>query len=298
MMRSGLRKRQLVFAYGWLGVIFAFYIVLRFIPIVSSFVLSFFKWDLIKPTKPFVGFQNYSRLLADSDFLVALGNTTLFTAVVVSLTLVLALALALALQRQFFGRSIYETIFFLPIIIAVVPISLAWRWIYDPTSGVLNYLISFLGMARRGWLINESLALPSIMAMTIWQRIGYNMVIFIVGLGEIPREYYEAGTVDGANSFQLFRRITVPLLLPVIIYLVVMNTIETFRVFTPVYVMTTGAQGAPASAVRVLVMDIYQNAFRFFQMGYAAAESVFLFLIVLVVALLQFKLFGRRGELQ
>lgn len=296
MMQAGIRRRQLVFVYGWLGLIFGLYAVLRFVPIISSFVLSLFEWKLVKPEKPFVGFRNYQRLMVDEDFLVAFGNTTVFTVVVVVATILISLGLALVLRRKFKGRGVYETIFFLPIIIPLVPISLAWKWIYDPTNGILNYLIGLVGIPRQGWLVNEALALPSIMIMTIWQRIGYNMVIFIVGLAEIPRQYYEAGETDGATKLQLFRFITLPLLMPVVLFLVIMNTIEVFRVFTPVYVMTVGTQGAPASAVRVLVMDIYQNAFRFFSLGYASAESVVLFAVILIVALLQFRLLGGRGE--
>jgi multiple sugar transport system permease protein len=132
--------------------------------------------------------------------------------------------------------------------------------------------------------------------MSIWQRIGYNLVIFTVGLGEIPKDYYEAARVDGAGFFQIFRKITLPLLLPVTLYLLIMNTIEAFNVFTPVYVMTTGTQSAPASTMKVLVLEIYQNAFRFFKMGYASAQSVCLFAIVLIISLLQFTTFGKKEK--
>lgn len=271
---------------------------LRFIPILTTFYLSFFKWDLIRPVKPFVLFENFTNLVNDSNFGSAIRNTTVLAASVVTLTLLISLLLALGLKEKLSGGSIFETLYFLPIVIPLVPISLAWKWIYDPTNGILNYLIGLVGIPKQGWLINPRLSLGSIIAMTIWQRIGYNMVIFLVGLREIPQQYYDAAKADGANARQVFFRITMPLLVPITLYLTIMNTIESFRIFTPVYVMTTGAQGAWAGAVRVLVMEIYQNAFRYFKMGYASAESLVLFLIILFVSLLQFRLFRRRGGLE
>ncbi|HUV06976.1 MAG TPA: sugar ABC transporter permease, partial [Spirochaetia bacterium] len=184
-----------------------------------------------------------------------------------------------------------------PYVIPLVPIALTWKWIYDPTHGLLNYLLGLVGVAKQGWLIQPHLALPSIMFMTVWQRIGYNMVIFIVGLKAIPSELFEAARMDGAGRWQGFRWITFPLLLPIVFYLMVINTIEAFQVFTQVFVMTTGTQAVPAANVRVLVMDIYQNAFRFFHIGYASAESVILFLIILIFSLIQFGLFRSRGGL-
>jgi multiple sugar transport system permease protein len=189
---------------------------------------------------------------------------------------------------------VFETMYFLPYVIAVVPAALSWKFIYDPTNGVLNYILGVFGMAKQAWLINEKLALGSIIVMSIWQRIGYNMVIFTVGLGGIPKDYYEAARVDGASYLQIFKKITLPLLMPVTMYLFIMNTIEAFNIFTPVYVMTTGTQSAPGSVIKVLVLEIYQNAFRFFKMGYASAQSVCLFAIVLVVSLLQFSTFGKK----
>ncbi len=295
---SKLYRRRFVFVYMWIAVLMLFFIVLRFIPIASTFGLSLFRWELIKPNKPFIGLENYIKLTGDENFLEAIRNTTVFAFFVVTFSLVLSLMAALALEKKKFGGSFFETVYFLPYVISIVPIALTWKWIYDPTSGLLNYLIGLVGVPKQGWLINEALALPSIMFMTVWQRIGYNMVIFIVGLKAIPKEFFEAATIDGAGRWQAFKWITLPLLLPIVFYLVVINTIEAFRVFTQVYVMTTGAQGAPAAAVRVLVMDIYQNAFRFFHVGYAAAESVVLFLIILIVSLIQFGLLGRRGGMR
>ena len=290
------KKNQLRFAYGWMGLLLLLYILLRIIPIGMSFGMSFFKWDLINPKKPFVGLGNYKKLLRDDNFLLSLKNTLIFAFFVVLFSLTISLLLSLSLQKGFRGKGLFESLYFLPYVIAVVPAALAWKFIFDPTSGVLNYLLGLVGVAPRAWLINDATALGSIMVMTIWQRIGYNMVIFSVGLGEIPKDYYEAASIDGAGKLTIFFKITLPLLMPIVVYLTIINTIEAFNVFTQVFVMTTGTQSAPASAVKVLVMDIYQNAFRFFQMGYASAESVALFLIVLVVSLFQFAYFKKAGK--
>lgn len=279
-----------------MGLLLVLYVFLRIIPIVMSFSMSFFKWDLINPQKPFVGLANYKKLVNDSNFLLSLKNTLVFAFFVVLLSLGISLAMALALQRKFRGKGLFESIFFMPYVIAVVPAALSWKFIFDPTNGVLNYILGWFGVAPHAWLINDATALGAIVVMTIWQRIGYNLVIFSVGLGEIPKDYYEAARVDGASSLDIFTKITMPLLLPIVVYLTIINTIEAFNVFTQVFVMTTGTQSAPASAVKVLVMDIYQNAFRFFQMGYASAESVVLFLIVLIVSLLQFGYFKKAGK--
>lgn len=278
-----------------MGILLVLYIFLRIIPIGMTFGLSFFKWNLISKNRPFVGISNYQKLFTDKNYVVAIKNTLIFAFVSVVITIVISLLLSLGLQKKFKGKGFFETMIFLPYVIAVVPASLAWKFIYDPTNGILNFILSWFHIKGQAWLINDSLALGSIMVTTIWQKIGYDMVIFTVGIGAIPKDYYEAATVDGANSIQSFFKITLPLLMPVTIYLIIMNTIDAFNVFTPVYVMTQGTQSAPASAVRVLVMEIYQNAFRYFQMGYASAQSVCLFLIVLVVSMAQF-LYFRRAE--
>lgn len=291
-----LKRNQIRFAYSWIGLLLLLYIVLRIIPISLSFTMSFFKWDLINPKKQFIGFSNYHKLMNDKNFILALKNTLIFAFFVVFFSVLISLLLAVTIQQNFFGKSFFQSIYFLPYVIAIVPAALSWKFIYDPTNGILNLILNSLGLKSHAWLINDKLSLMSIMIMTIWQRIGYNLVIFTVGLGEIPKDYYEAARVDGAGKFSLFTKITLPLLMPVMLYLIIMNTIEAFNTFTQVYVMTSGTQSAPANAVKVLVMEIYQNAFRFFKMGYASAESVCLFIIILIVSLIQLFYFERREK--
>jgi multiple sugar transport system permease protein len=171
----------------------------------------------------------------------------------------------------------------------MVPMAVAWKWIYDPQYGILNYLLSLVGVPKVGWLIYPATALWAIVAMSVWKQIGYNMVIFLVGMKNIPSEYREAAEMDGAGSWSLFWNITFPLLRPILLFVCVTTTISAYNVFTQVYVMTLGSQAAPGNALRVLVYDIYINAFEFFKMGYASAEAVVLTMIVLVLTLVQFR---------
>lgn len=282
-------NKKLKFAYVSILVIFAFFVVLRIVPIMMTFFLSFHKWSLINPAKPFVGLQNYQHLFSDSSFHSALSNTLLFAGLGVVIVIILALLLAVILERPLRFGAFFETILFLPIVIPMVPVSLVWKWIYDPTYGSLNYMLKTFGLPPQGWLTNEHLAIFSILFVVIWQRIGYNMVILLVALRGLPKQLLEAAQIDGASGWRLFRLIKLPLIKPIIFYLIVMNSIELLRVFTPVYVMTFGSQAAPSSAVKVLAFDIYQNAFRFFKAGYASAEAMVLFVLILIISLLQFK---------
>lgn len=156
----------------------------------------------------------------------------------------------------------------------MVPVAVVWKWIYDPTYGLLNYFLSLFGVRPVAWLIMPDLAIWAIVVMSVWKIIGYNMVIFLVGIRDIPETYMEAAEIDGAGRLQIFRYIIMPLLKPIMIFITVISTINAYNVFTQVFIMTSGPQGAPGNAVRTLVFDIYENAFRYFKTGYAAAEAV------------------------
>jgi multiple sugar transport system permease protein len=256
----------------------------------ATFVLSFQKWDLISPSS-FVGLGNYVRLFHDQDFWVALGNTAIFAVGCSVPCIILALGLALALNsKRVWGNSVLQGIFFLPVVVSMVPVSIVWKWIYDPSLGILNYLLSLFGMSPRAWLIYRHLSLFSIIVMTIWKTVGYYMVIFLVGLKDIPKTFYEAAEIDGATGYQSFRQITLPLLKPITLFVTVMSTINSLMIFTQVYVMTAGEQGSPGNTLRVLVYDMFEKGFRFYQMGTAAAEAVILFAIILGLTFLQFRI--------
>jgi len=208
--------------------------------------------------------------------------------IVISLGIALGLALILNRRKMRFAPA-YELIYFLPFIISWVPLAVIWKWMYDPTYGIFNYVIGLVGIAPQGWLVNPKLSLYSIIILVVWRNLGLATVLFSVGLKNIPAEYFDAAIVDGAGSFKLFRDIIFPLLKPITLYLFVMSTILNFAIFSPVYVMTIGSQGAPGNAVRVLVYDLYENGFRYLHMGYAAAEATLLLLIVLVLTLVEFR---------
>jgi multiple sugar transport system permease protein len=186
---------------------------------------------------------------------------------------------------------VYQTIYFLPVITPLVPMSIAWEWIYDYNYGILNYLLSLVGIRPIAWLTDAHIALWALVIMGIWKVLGYNMVLFLVGIRNIPATYLEAASLDGASELSKFWHITLPLLRPILLYVLVTATINAYNVFTQVYVMTLGSQKSPGHVVRVLVYDIYQNAFQYFRMGYASAEAVTLTLIVLGFTLIQFRAF-------
>ena len=285
---SSLATSRYLFVFFALAPIMAIYAVLRVIPIAQTFWMSFHDYRLVG-NRPFIGLDNYAALLEDASFWNALRNTTAFAVFTVFFSVVLGLLVAVVLSGRIRFRSLYEALYFIPVITPMVPVSIAWKWIYDPTYGLLNYFLGTLGIPPVGWLIYPSYALWAIIAMSVWKVVGYNMIIFLVGIRNIPTLYYEAAAIDGASRSQQFWQITLPLLKPIILFVTVVSTINAYNVFTQVYVMTTGSQGAPGNAVRVLVFDIYENAFRYFKMGYASSEAVVLFLIILVLTLIQFK---------
>ncbi len=271
--------------------VLAIYAYVRIVPIGRSVQLSFFDWRLIARARPFVGLGNYVRMIGDENFHIAIWNTTLYSLATVLLSTAIALPLAVLLARRGRASAVYQTIYFLPVITPLVPMSIAWKWIYDYNYGLLNYALSLVGIPPVAWLTDAHIALWALVIMGVWKVLGYNLVIFLVGIRNIPASYMEAASLDGATEVQQFWRVTLPLLRPIVLYVLVTATINAFNVFTQVYVMTLGSQAAPGQAVRVLVYDIYQNAFQYFRMGYASAEAVTLTLIVLGFTLIQFRAF-------
>jgi multiple sugar transport system permease protein len=258
-------------------------------PILAALGISLAKWDLITPPQV-VGLDNYARLLGDDRFLKALRNTVFYTVVSVPLGLAFALGLALALNQQVRGIAWIRTAYFLPLVTSATAIALVWLWIYSPT-GLLNTFLGAFGVAPQRWVADPTLALPSIIAMSIWQGLPANVIIFLAGLQAIPAEYYDAASVDGAGRRSRFRHVTLPLLTPSVFFTGILALIGSFQVFDQVYVMTGGG---PANATTTLVHQIYNAAFKALDMGYAAAMSFVLFGIILVVSL--FSMRAVRGE--
>jgi len=210
---------------------------------------------------------------------------------------VLAIALAAVLARGVRGRTggLIELLYFAPVLVPMVPVTLGWREIFNYNHGVLNSFLGIFGINRVPWLSDPTMALVAVIILSVWKQVGYNMIILIVGMRAIPRVYDEAAAVDGASAWQRFRHITMPLLAPVTLFVIVITTIASYNVFTQVYVLASDVQGAPGRLVRVIVYDLFENGFRFFKMGYASAEAVYLFLIILVLTLIQFRFLSRRA---
>jgi multiple sugar transport system permease protein len=182
------------------------------------------------------------------------------------------------------------------VITPLVPMAIAWRWIYDYTYGLFNYALSFVGIPAVPWLTSPDIALWAIIIMSVWKGLGYNLILFLVGIRNIPESYLEAASLDGASPWQRFWHVTLPLLKPILLYVLVTATINSFNVFTQVYVMTLGSQASPGQALRVLVFDIWQNGFQFHKMGYGSAEAMMLTFLVLGFTLIQFRLVRSQEE--
>jgi len=285
------------FVFLVLAPVMALFLYLRVIPTAQALLMSFFRWQLIKPADKFLGLDNYTNLLKDENFRLAFFNTTVFAVFTTVISVALALLLATLLARTVRGRlgAVLELMYFAPVLVPLVPVTLGWREIFNYQHGILNAALGVVGIAKQPWLSDQTMAMVAVIILSVWKQVGYNMIILLVGMRAIPRVYHEAAAVDGANAWQQFRRITMPLLAPVTLFVIVITTISAYNVFTQVYVLASDVQGAPGKLVRVLVYDIFENGFRFFNMGYAAAEAMYLFLIVIVLTIIQFRFLPGRG---
>lgn len=290
-------------------------LVFRTLPILSSFTASFTDYD-IGGFHGFVGFSNYTRMLSDARFWQSVLNTLFFVLGVVPAGIIIPLFLAILLRRKLVGKGFYRTIYFLPVVTSAVAISVVWAWLYNPEAGPINQIIttfggepllwlreprgifemmlSPMGIHLKGILAGPSLALVSLMIVSVWKSTGYNTVLFLAGLENIPDTYYEAAKLDGAGTWGTFRHITWPLLSPTTYYVLIMSTIISFKTFALVYVMTPPPGGGPLGTTNVIVFYLFQKAFDRFDIGYASAISVFLFLILLTLTIIQRKIAGRR----
>ncbi len=254
-------------------------------PTLASLMLSFASWDLIGSPR-FVGLQNYREILRDAIFARVALNTITYSGGVVPLLVVVSLALALALNAPFKGRTFFRTAFFLPVVSSTVAVAMVWRWIYAP-FGAINTVLVALGLPAVGWLTTTEWAMPSVILMSVWQSMGYSMVVFLAGLQSIPQHLYDAAAVDGATGWRRFRYITLPLLSPTTFFVVVMAVISTFQVFGQVYMLTGGG---PAFATSTIVYHIYERAFLALHMGYASALAWVLFAAIFGLTLIQLRL--------
>jgi multiple sugar transport system permease protein len=248
-------------------------------PIFAALYFSFTKYTLLE-APVWIGTTHYVDLLTDQRFLKAIGNTFLFALMTVPVGTALALAFALAIDRPLRGITFFRTAYYLPVVTSFVAVSFIWLWLYEPQFGILNDIFEMVGLPRLYWLRDPSTAMLSIAILSIWKNVGYNMVIYLAGLQGIPESIYEAARVDGANGWQRFWSITLPLLSPTTFFVFVVYFIGALQMFVQAWILT---QGGPLDSTLTVVYLIYSNGFEYLKMGYAAAMSMILFAVIAVI---------------
>ena len=258
-------------------------------PIVASFVISFTQWTLLTPPI-WVGTSNYTHMLSDPFFKIALVNTLYYGIGSVLLGVTVSFLLALLLNKDVAGQSLFRTIFYLPSVVSGIAVALLWINIFNPDFGLLNHMLRVIGISNPpGWLVSPTWVMPALIIMSVWGA-GGTMVIYLAGLQSIPEHLYEAASLDGAGPWSQFWNVTVPMMSPVIFFNLIVGFITSLQAFVQIYVMT---DGGPANASLVYGLYLYRNAFRFFQMGYASALSWILFIVIIGVTAFQFWLSKR-----
>jgi multiple sugar transport system permease protein len=287
--RAGRRWRRLravLPGYAFTAPAMAGVVVFGLAPLVYAFVVSLQAYDLVNPHPPFVGLGNYARLLADPVFWDALRNTLTYAVMLVPLQTAAGLGLALLIQQPTRWVGLFRTAYFMPVVISYVVAAGLWQVLFATPNGPMNSLLALFGIPPQLFFLSRTQALPLIAIMSAWKWSGVSMLVYLGGLHEIPVDLYEAARVDGAGALRQFADITWPLLRRVTLFVVVVNTIDAFKIFTPVYVIT---QGGPMDATMVLVFHLFREGFRYFHLGYASAVSFVLLLLVLALAVVEFR---------
>ncbi|MDE2747948.1 MAG: sugar ABC transporter permease [Chloroflexota bacterium] len=292
MQKSGLlpeltpKRREAFVGYMFILPTYIGFSIFILYPLIESVRISFQEFSLLRGST-YVGLENYVQMFADARLRIAYINTIIFTLFAVFFNAGIGLILAVMLNRRLpiLMRNLYRSVFFFPVLIAHTYIAVIWRFLYQQDTGVINYYLGVFGVEPIPWLSNAHWAMAAIIILDVWKNTGFAMLVFLAGLQSIPNEYYEAAQLDGANERQLFFRITIPLLSPTIFFILVIFMIGALQVFDTIIVLT---QGGPGDATRSVVLYVYEIAFRTFNMGYAAAVSMTLFAIILILTALQF----------
>jgi multiple sugar transport system permease protein len=292
--RLTIHQKQVIWAWTFLAIPIAFYVVIRFWPTANAMWLSFTNWNLLRPAR-FVGLTNYVKLYNDPVFWKVFGNTFAYLIIGTPVSLLLSFIIAFELEKVRFLHGLIRALYFLPFLTTAAALAWVWRWFYQPVPiGFINGELTNLGLPAQPFLRSPQQALVSVLASAIWAGLGFQIVIFMAGLRAIPHTYYEAARIDGVSGWTILTRITIPLLKPTIVFLVVFSSIGFLRIFDQVYNMTTNDPGGPLNSTKPLVLMIYQTAFSSFDMGYAAAQTVVLFLVLLTVSLIQLRILRDR----
>jgi len=264
-------------------------IVFYFYPFFQVIFDSFYKIGAFDRRQGFVGLENYREMLQDTQMWLTLGNTFKYVIIIVPSTLFLSLLIAVLLNTKVKGLSIFRVIYFLPAITMAAAVSMVWRWIFNGDYGVLNGILTSLGMDKVAWLSDKSTSLLCICCVAVWSNVGYYMIILLAGIQGISKSYYEAADIDGATAFQKFKSITVPLLTPTIFYVLIMVIISTFQTFDQIYLMIE-RKSIAIQHTQSVVMYFYRTAFEYSNKGYASAIAVFLFVIIMAITAFQMKM--------
>jgi multiple sugar transport system permease protein len=283
MKKGSAKVKEAIAGYLFLMPNIVGFIIFTIFPVIGSLLLSFADWNLINAPR-IVGVQNYQNILGDQVYWQSLINTAIFSLGNVSLNIALALGLAILLNKKIRGVEFFRAAFFLPVVCSTVAVALIWQWLFDRQMGLLNYVLSWFKLGPYPWICSPQWALPSVILVSVWKGIGYNMVIFLAALQGVPGELYEVARIDGANGWQSFLHVTWPMISPATFFVTVTSIINSFQVYDITTVLTNGG---PGNATNTLVMYIYQSAFQFFKMGYASAVAYTLFGIVLVFTIMQ-----------
>lgn len=306
--RLSLARREALWAYLFLALPLAFFLLLRIWPAFQSFYLSFFSWHVNPEQREFLGLEQYREMLSNPRLHRALLNTLLYTLIIVPVQLVLGLCVALLLNGVRAFQPLFRAIYFAPYVTPAAAVAWVWGWMYSANFGIINNLLiewsifwenlglPWLAIDPQPFLNSPRQALVAVAAVVIWQNLGFQIVIFLAGLKGIPRMFYEAAQIDGANRWALFRNITLPLLNPVIVFLVIISTITSLQLFDQVVNINFTDQGGPLNSTLTVALYMYQEAFSRFRIGYAAAVTVLLFALILFVTLVQLRLTSREVE--
>jgi len=290
-----LRRYERNFVFFSLAPIVLLFLVFSVIPIVWGTLLMFYNYNPLNDAQPFVGFAHFRTMLEDEVFRKAFANTFAFVFIAIPLNIVLTLCIALGINRirSARWRNVFRTMFFLPAIAPLAGSAIVWTTMFNSSNGLFNFILDALGFERIHWLTDPATALLSIIIMTLWADVGYNIVIFMAGLDAIPGMFYEAAELDGANRWQMFRHVTLPLLSRTSLFVFVMTSISYFQMFPQFKIMTNGG---PQNETRVLTLDIFDHAFTYMNMGYASAMAFLLLVVILIITAAQIRLGRSRWE--
>lgn len=261
------------------------FIVFIAFPVIFSIVLTFNKWNIISPME-YVGFSNYIRLFNDQFFFKSLINTLIFLVIHIPLQIIIALFLAEILNQKIKFRGFFRAAFFLPVVVSGVVVTILWQQLYGYDTGLINRILTSIGFAKIGWLVEPKIAMPSIAIMATWKNVGLYIILFLVGLQTVPQHYYEAADLEGANHWQKFFKITLPMINPTIFMVVILSTIGGFSLFIEPYIMTGGG---PLNSTLSAVLYIYKQGFFFYHMGYSATLGFFFAFLIMIVVVIQKK---------